>query len=108
MKESAQAELETFIPPPSALIPFLWRKVWESNPQERSSSDSFRDCSACQCPTFLKLAGAPGFKPRKAGLESASLALSLRPPRSASGRSRTSTPVSGPQLYGLLPSLFGL
>lgn len=28
------------------------RKVWESNPQEFLSSDSFRDCSACPCPTF--------------------------------------------------------
>src|SRR5947209_8465635 len=53
--------------------------MWESNPQERSSSDSFRDCSACPCPTFLELAGALGFEPRKVGLESASLAFSLRP-----------------------------
>src|SRR5579885_3404447 len=43
------------------------------------SSDSFRDCSACPCPTFRELAGALGFEPRMAGLESASLAFSLRP-----------------------------
>ena len=30
------------------------RKVWESNPQKRLSSDSFRDCLACPCPTFRR------------------------------------------------------
>jgi hypothetical protein len=55
------------------------------------NSDSFRDCSACPCPTFLELAEALGFEPRMAGLESASVALSLRPLfSSASGRTRTS------------------
>ena len=40
-------------------------------------------------PSFV-LAGALGFEPRKAGLESASLTFSLRP-LDASGRTRTST-----------------
>jgi hypothetical protein len=30
----------------------FWRKVWESNPQERLISDGFQDRLACPCPTF--------------------------------------------------------
>ena len=60
-----------------------------------SRSDSFRDCSACPCPTFLELAGTPGLEPGSADLEFAGLASNVRPFVDASGRTRTSMPRSG-------------
>ncbi len=86
----------------------VWRKVRESNPQESSNSDSFRDCSACPCPTFRTWQGRPDSNREERVWSPPVCAFSLRPFAYASGGTRTPKPTRGPQLYRLLPSRFGL
>src|SRR5437588_9171397 len=71
------------------LHPCFWRKVWESNPQERSGSDSFRDCLACPCPTFLEWRGRSDLNRERRGWNPLVWRLAYAP-QDASGRSRTS------------------
>ena len=59
-------------------------------------------------PNLPRLAGAPGFEPGRAGLESASLSLSLRPLSMHQEGFEPPRPPREPQLYRLLPSRFGL
>jgi hypothetical protein len=54
--------------------------VRESNPQERFRLRQFSGLLGMPVPNLPRVAGAPGFEPESAGLESASLALSLHPP----------------------------
>jgi hypothetical protein len=60
-------------------------------PTEAFKLRQFSGLLGVPVPNLPRMAGAPGFEPRNAGLESASLAFKLTPPRDASGRTRTST-----------------
>jgi hypothetical protein len=55
--------------------------VRESNPQERFRLRQFSGLLGMPVPNLPRMAGAPGFEPESAGLESASLGLSLHPLR---------------------------
>ena len=76
-----------------ATPPKFWRKVRESNPQERSRAPTvFGTARRARAQPSFELAGTLGFEPRSADLEPASLPINLTPLRDASGRTRTSKP----------------
>ena len=56
----------------------IWRKVRESNPQKPEGLRQFSGLLGLPVPNLPRLAEAPGLEPGSAGLESASLAFSLR------------------------------
>src|ERR1700749_345408 len=104
--ELKTASYSSLCTPTSAL---LKRKVWESNPQERLSSDSFRDCAACQVPNLpLVWQGRPDSNRDWRIWSSPVWPLTYAPSSNASGRIRTSMPHQGLRLYRPLPNHFGL
>src|SRR5947209_2906326 len=97
-----------FIPHPSALIPFFGGRCGSRTHRSVCAPTVFGTAWRARAQPSFVLAGALGFEPRRAGLESASLTFSLRPLEMHQGGLEPPTLHPEPQLYRLLPCRFGL
>src|SRR2546423_13128931 len=108
MKDMLSDICSFFILHPSAFILAFGGRCGSRTHRSVSAPTVFGTAWRARAQPSFVLAGALGFEPRKAGLESASLTFSLRPLEMHQGGLEPPKLSSEPQLYRLLPCRFGL